>query len=338
MSTRQIQSEVAEVSPRFLEKIAHLRERVNALLLQAVAKSDPVTLYEPMRYIFEAGGKRLRPVLLLLSCEAAGGKMDRALNAAAAVELLHTFTLIHDDVMDQDDTRRGRPTVHTKWDVSVAILSGDGLVALSYDYLLRTPSEESARLGKLFSQALLEVCEGQALDKEFESRWDVTVEEYFTMISKKTATLMGLCGELGGIIGGADEKVVRALRNFGYHVGISFQIQDDLLDILADEKELGKTWGSDIVRKKKTLLLIHALENASAEDRRVLEGILAKPEVTREDVLRVKEIFERSRTIEEAEALLLDHFRQAEEELRQLSSLQTGDLRSFLGLVLHRHS
>jgi len=324
-------------SAEFLAKISRLRDAVNARILAAVQKPGPVTLYEPMRYIFEAGGKRLRPILLLLSCEAVGGEECQALDAAVAVELLHTFTLIHDDVMDHDDTRRGRPTIHNKWDVSVAILSGDGLVALSYDYLLRTPSRESARLGSLFSRALLEVCEGQALDKEFESRWDVTLDEYFTMIAKKTATLIALCGELGGIIGGGTPQQLQALRDFGYHLGVAFQIQDDLLDITADEKELGKTWGSDIMQKKKTLLLLHALKNAPPADRKELKAILRQPQITPGEVLRVKAIFERQGTIDFARTCFLEHFQKAEETLRHLPSRQTGDLQNFLRLILNRH-
>ncbi len=320
-----------------MRRVSELREAVNARIMAAVQKPAPVTLYEPMRYIFEAGGKRLRPILLLLSCQALGGSENEALDAAVAVELLHTFTLIHDDVMDHDDTRRGRPTIHKKWDVSVAILSGDGLVALSYDYLLRTPGVDSARLGSLFSRALLEVCEGQALDKEFESRWNVTLDEYFTMIAKKTATLIALCGELGGMIGKGTPEQVQALHDFGYHLGIAFQIQDDLLDITADEKKLGKTWGSDIMRKKKTLLLLHALKAASPPDRKELEAVLRQPTVRESDVQRVKALFERTKTIAFARERFLEHIEVARLQLQRLPSATAASLSHFIQLILNRH-
>ncbi len=324
------------IDASFQQKLNRLREEVNERILAALQRSDPITLYQPMRYTLEAGGKRLRPILLLLACEAVGGDYRKALNAAVAVELLHTFTLIHDDVMDHDDTRRGRPTVHKKWDTSVAILSGDGLVALSYEFLLKTDHPRAARLGELFSKALLEVCEGQALDKEFESREEVSLDEYFSMIGKKTATLIALCGELGGMIGNGTPEAITALRNFGYHLGLAFQIQDDLLDILADEKQLGKTWGSDIMRKKKTLLLIHALQFSSEEDRRLIKKILQKPAVGREDVLRIKEIFQRSGTVDATNRLLQEHFEIARRELKKLPAARRNDLLNYLNLVVQR--
>jgi geranylgeranyl diphosphate synthase type II len=320
----------------FEEKLNFFRKRVDTRIAEFIEKPHPITLYEPMRYTLEAGGKRIRPLLVLLATEAVGGDYHEALDAAVAVELLHTFTLIHDDVMDHDDTRRGRPTVHKKWDVSVAILSGDGLVALSYEALLRSRPSKASQLGRLFSNALLEICEGQALDKEFETRPSVAVEEYFEMIRKKTAALLALCGELGAILGGGGEAEVQAIRQFGIHLGMAFQIQDDLLDIAADEKKLGKTWGSDVLQKKKTLLLIHALKNASEEDRSALIAILNKDPVTLEDVYRVKEIYERAGTLARAEELVQEHLRKARESLQAVSTIVQDDLIAFLDLILHR--
>lgn len=300
--------------------LTELRSRVNQYLQAALLKKDPVSLYEPMRYTLFAGGKRLRPILLLLTTQAVGGNYRDALNAAIAVELLHNFTLIHDDVMDQDETRRGQPTVHKKWDVDIAILSGDGLVALSYEYLLKTRSPAIDQLGQLFSRALLEVCEGQALDKEFESKTDVTPVEYFEMIQKKTAALLALCCELGAHIGGADAGTISSLREFGLNLGMAFQIQDDLLDIISEEKQLGKTWGSDIKRKKKTLLLIQAKKLADAANMAQIDEILSKKSISTADVIRMKKIFEDTGTLEHSRKLLARHFQKARDCLKPISS------------------
>ncbi len=311
----------------FEAKLTDLRNQVDQQLAQALRKPEPISLYEPMRYTFQAGGKRLRPLLVLLACEAVGGKLRHAMDAAVAVELLHNFTLIHDDVMDQDEIRRGKPTVHRKWDTDVAILAGDGLVALSYEYLLRTKYSPIDQLGRLFSQALLEVCEGQALDKEFETRSSVTITEYLYMIEKKTAALLALCCELGGYIGGGSQKVVASLQQFGYNLGIAFQIQDDLLDIMVDEQQLGKTWGSDIKRKKKTMLLIHAQKYATPEDRATIAAIIGQEEIATAEILCMKEIFERAGTIDYTQQLLQQHFGQAR---LGLSAIESNDKRSVL--------
>ena len=321
----------------FDKKLADLRNLVNQQVAQALRKPEPISLYEPMRYTLDAGGKRLRPLLVLLACEAVGGKARSALDAAVAVELLHNFTLIHDDVMDQDDTRRGQPTVHRKWDINVAILAGDGLVALSYDYLLRTKYSPIDQLGRLFSQALLEVCEGQALDKEYETRDDVTISEYLFMIEKKTAALLALCCELGGYIGGGSQKVVAKLQQFGYNLGIAFQVQDDLLDIMAEEEHLGKTWGSDIKHKKKTMLLILAQKYATPADRATIAKIIGQSEISTDEILCMKTIFERTGTIEHTRQLSQQHFEQARSSLSAIESDERRFLlEQFLDAVLVR--
>ncbi|HDL19223.1 MAG TPA: polyprenyl synthetase family protein [Bacteroidetes bacterium] len=309
-----------ELNAHFKQTLTKLHDAVNRQLQAALVKKEPVSLYEPMRYTLFAGGKRLRPILLLLTTQAVGGNYRDALNAAVAVELLHNFTLIHDDVMDQDDTRRGQPTVHKKWDVDVAILSGDGLVALSYEYLLKTRYPAIDQLGQLFSRALLEVCEGQALDKDFESKTNVTPAEYFKMIQKKTAALLALCCELGAHIGGADAETIASLREFGLNLGMAFQIQDDLLDIISEEKQLGKTWGSDIKRKKKTLLLIQAKKLAGAANMAQIDAILNKESISTADVTRMKKIFEDTGAVEYSRKLLARHFRRARDCFKPISS------------------
>jgi geranylgeranyl diphosphate synthase type II len=232
-------------------------------------------LTDACRYVLNGGGKRIRGAIVLLSCEAAGGRARRALDAAAAVEILHNFTLVHDDIMDHARTRRGRPSVHARWNVNTALLVGDVLLGLSYESLLR--SEPPARTAGLLTQGLLEVCEGQALDLDFESRDDVTLREYFRMIEKKTARLISLSAELGAGIGGGSPRSVHALRTYGLHLGRAFQIQDDLLDVVADQRQFGKSIGGDILERKKTFLLLTALERVRGADRRKLTRLLAAP-------------------------------------------------------------
>ncbi len=321
----------------FEKRLVTRRNEVNERLKIVLAKQDPTLLYEPMRYTLFGAGKRFRPILVLMTCEAVGGDYKNALDASVAVELLHNFTLIHDDVMDQDDTRRNRPTVHKKWDLDIAILSGDGLVALSYEYLLKTRYEHIDCLGILFSKALLQVCEGQALDKQFESCDDVSPSDYFEMIEKKTAALLALCCELGSYIGGANQEVVYSLRQFGLNMGLAFQIQDDLLDIMAEENHLGKTWGSDIKRKKQTLLLIQARKNATPDTLKEINDIMNKVEISDDDLHRMTKIFQETGTLDFSKTLLNRYFQKARENIQVLDPIFGRSLlERFLEIVVQR--
>lgn len=247
---------------------------VDKALSGLVKEQSPRSLYEPLRYVLDAGGKRIRPVVLLLSCEAAGGDAKKALRAGVAIEILHNFTLVHDDIMDNAGSRRGRKTVHTRWDTNVAILVGDELLAMAYRALLQTKSPQIQEIAKIFTEGVVEVCEGQAYDKEFETRSAVSVSEYLLMIEKKTAKMVAVSAEIGGLVGNGDRPAIRALRRYGEHVGRAFQIQDDLLDIVADEKELGKAVGGDLVEGKKTFLLLEALRKAGGRDKKLLNDIV----------------------------------------------------------------
>ncbi len=276
-----------------LSKLDRLQKLINEQLKQLFAGNTPFSLYEPIRYVLEGGGKRIRPVLVILSCQAVGGAAAAATYAAVAVELLHNFTLIHDDIMDNDDTRRGRPTVHKKWDVPVALLAGDGLLALAYQALLRTPSPRIAEAAAIFTDGLIEICEGQALDREFESRRDVSLDEYLIMIRKKTAALLDLSARIGAIIGNGAPAQVEALGQFAANLGLAFQIQDDVLDITSAQEVMGKTNGSDVMRKKQTYLSIHALTLGDSQSAAQLQEIFLKPTIERADILQVKELFQR---------------------------------------------
>lgn len=307
------------MSPSLQRKLERLRETIEGALRTAVLRGEPRSFYEPMRYALEGGGKRLRPALVLLSAEAVGGDVDRALPCAVAVELLHNFTLVHDDIMDRDELRRGRPTIHVKWDQDTAILAGDGLFALAYRHIFSSPPEALPTIGKLFSDAILEVCEGQALDKDFETRPTVSLPEYMDMIRKKTARLFSVSCKLGALCCLASESQIKALGEYGERLGLAFQIQDDLLDVLSTEDVSGKPQGSDIRRRKKTFLYVHALEHAQPAEREWLADVFASVSVPETAVHRVVEIFHTSGAISEAENLVAGLLREARAALEVLS-------------------
>lgn len=233
-----------------------LIRRIEQTLMDTINPGFPRTLREPMHYFLETPGKKLRPLMALLTCDALGRDPELALPVAAGVELFHDFTLLHDDIMDQDDLRRGRLTVHRKWDESTAILVGDAMVGMACASVSRVRPEILPQVMALFSDALIKVCEGQALDKEFELQPKVSLEDYMDMISKKTAWLFQLSCQLGALVVGGSPQQVASLAQFGYHLGMAFQIQDDLLDFVADESKLGKKVGSDLKMDKKTYVTL----------------------------------------------------------------------------------
>lgn len=256
------------------------RQHVDALRLQVDRRAlsldlarKPSALHDACRYVLSAGGKRIRPVLTMLACEAAGGTARKALEAGVALETLHNFTLVHDDIMDNSATRRGQPTVHTRWNADIALLSGDVLLGLAYRNLSRLDADQFRRVAELLTEALLVVCDGQALDMEFEHRQDVNVAEYFSMIEKKTGRLFAVAAEIGAVIAGGNIRHVRALRTYGACIGRAFQLQDDLLDVAADKRKLGKPIGGDIIEGKRTFLLLTAAARARGADRTLLRDV-----------------------------------------------------------------
>ena len=274
------------------------KAQVDARLSLLVDGRRPETLYGPMRYVLTSGGKRLRAVLVLLACEAAGGASQGALHAAVAVEILHNFTLVHDDVMDHAPMRRNRPTVHTKWDESTAILAGDELLAYGYKSLLRTRSARLPRVLDLFTDAFIGVCEGQGFDKEFEGRSDVTPREYLSMIDRKTGRVITAALMIGGHLGGGTPREVAALAAYGRNLGRAFQIQDDLLDVAGTERSFGKRIGGDIVEGKKTYLLLEAIRRSAGADRRLLRTLTPANGAAR--VAAVRRVYERTGAIDAA--------------------------------------
>jgi len=265
-----LDTEVTMNHRQYEQHVKQLRALVERRLSSLVRHNGPNDLYDACRYVIFGGGKRVRSTLVILACEAVGGKSAVAVSAGAAVELMHNFTLVHDDVMDNARSRRGKPTVHTKWDVNNALLVGDVLLGLAYQCLFETTNGDVRRMADVFTSGLVDVCEGQALDLEFERAKNVLLEDYFTMIEKKTGGLIAMSAELGGLVGGGSGRQVTALRRFGHFLGRAFQLQDDLLDVVANVKEFGKTIGGDIVKGKKTFLLLKAMERARAKDKRIL--------------------------------------------------------------------
>ncbi|GAB3640555.1 polyprenyl synthetase family protein [Spirosoma arcticum] len=237
----------------------------------------PPELYDPIRYIMSLGGKRMRPLLTLMATHLFTDDWQIAIQPALGVEVFHNFSLMHDDIMDQAPLRRGQLTVHEKWNQNIAILSGDVMLVNAYELLLTVDTDKLKPVMTRFSRTAAEVCEGQQLDMNFETRWDVTEAEYIEMIRLKTSVLLGYALELGGLIAGADAVTTRHLYEAGVNIGIGFQLKDDLLDVYGDPAKFGKQVGGDILANKKTFLLIEALEQAKGPVRDELIGWLSKP-------------------------------------------------------------
>ena len=240
-----------------------------AALSQMQTPAEPELLYAPIIYSMSGGGKRLRPVLLLIATEAFGGSVDKAMPAAMAVEVFHNFTLLHDDIMDNAAVRRGKPSVFAKWGENVAILSGDAMLISAYKYLAMLDAERLARVMPLFNEMALEVCEGQQYDMDFESMERVAVEEYIQMIERKTSALLSGSATIGATLAGASDDDVKKIYRFATELGLAFQLQDDMLDSFGDEA-LGKKIGGDILEGKQTYLMVQAMSRASHEEREVL--------------------------------------------------------------------
>ncbi len=241
-------------------------------------QGEPANLYTPANYILEIGGKRFRPILTMLAYQLYRKDWERVLPIAYALEIFHNFSLVHDDIMDAADVRRGFPTVHTKWDLNTGILSGDLMLIMAYEYIAQfEDSTKIPRLLKVFNRVAKGVCEGQQMDIDFENRGDVTIPEYIKMIELKTSVLLATCLEMGAIAAGASDEEVAHCYEVGRNIGIAFQIQDDLLDTFGTADKIGKKVGGDIVQNKKTILILRALEMAGAEERAWLLDLMCKP-------------------------------------------------------------
>lgn len=292
-------------------------------------EKEPKGLYEPIEYALASGGKRLRPTLTILAAETIinggllnGGVIDDVIPAALALEVFHNFTLLHDDVMDKASVRRGRETVHVKWDENTAILSGDQMLIEAYKLIAKVPSDKVRRTLEMFNEMATGVCEGQQYDVDFEHASHVTIEDYMMMIEKKTSVLLAYAMKIGGYIAGANESQQEALYQYGLHIGLAFQIQDDILDVYGDPKTFGKAIGGDICANKKTFLLLTALGTADAESRAELLQWMMATDRDVEKIAAVTKIFTRLGVREASEAVMEEQTALA---LAQLDKLPQND-------------
>ena len=317
-----------------LEKlVAAYRNEIDLGLKYLRIPGEPSGLYKPMVYSATAPGKRIRPLLAFLTGEGLGVDHDRLRPAALAVEILHAFTLVHDDIMDNDTRRRGLETVHVKWDTNTAILSGDGLMALAFRLLMETDAGRIRQMGFEFSQAMLEICEGQALDVEFENRLDVTADDYLSMVGKKTGRLLGLSCQLGALISDADATTVENLNRFGIELGQAFQIQDDLLEMTSNSQNMGKSLDSDIISEKKTYPLILMLSGLSIDDRQSFLEFMKKYLDNREAIL---DVFQRKDIFTKTSDKIAQLMNNALKRLDQLPSMATENLRYLVDMISKR--
>ncbi|NAS31816.1 polyprenyl synthetase family protein [Flavobacteriaceae bacterium R38] len=278
-----------------MHSIQEYQELFKNYLSEKVTTKDPVNLYEPISYILELGGKRLRPVLTLMTAEIFGTDYKKALNAALAVEVFHNFSLVHDDIMDDAPLRRGKETVHEKWDLNTGILSGDAMLIIAYQFFEHYDPVTFQKLARLFGKTAIEVCEGQQYDIDFEERDDVTIREYLKMIEYKTAVLVGAAMKMGALVAETSAENAEAIYNFGLNLGIAFQLQDDYLDVFGDPKTFGKQVGGDIIENKKTYLYLKALELSAVEEAKELRHLFSiQPKDSADKVETVTAIFKAS--------------------------------------------
>ncbi len=276
-----------------MHNIEYYQTVFNSHLKEKLVIRKPEGLYTPVKYILDLGGKRLRPVLALMTVELFGGKCEEGLDAALAIEVFHNFSLVHDDIMDAAPLRRGKTTVHEKWDTNTGILSGDAMLILAYQYLESYEQGVFKDLVQLFSKTAIEVCEGQQYDMDFELRNDVTLEEYLKMITYKTAVLVAGAMKMGAIIRKASKSDQEGIYAFGQNLGIAFQLQDDYLDAFGDPQSFGKQVGGDIIENKKTFLYLKAKELAAGKERQELEELFfTQPAEPSKKVQRVKVLYE----------------------------------------------
>lgn len=299
-----------------MDLIENYKNDFIAYLNEKIEVKQPINLYEPIHYILQLGGKRLRPVLTLMTCEIFNGEVKQAFDAALAIEVFHNFTLIHDDIMDSAPIRRGQVTVHEKWDVNTGILSGDAMMIMAYQCFETYEPSTFKKLMLLFNTTSLQVCEGQQFDMDFETRTDVSIPEYLKMITYKTSVLVAAAMKMGAIVANASNKEADVIYDFGLNLGIAFQLQDDFLDTFGDAAVFGKQIGGDILENKKTFLFLKALEVCNVKDKQKLIELYTSNKHNEEKVKEVTALFERNKlkeiTIQEIESYTNKAFKDLE--------------------------
>jgi len=302
--------------------VEELKQKINKEIdawSEELNQKEQKELYAPVKYALGMGGKRLRPVLLLMTANMFQEEIDNGLTAAIAVEIFHNFTLLHDDIMDKAEMRRNNPTVHKKFSENKAILSGDAMAFLSYKLLLKCRCEKLFEITQLFTETALEVCEGQQYDMDFENRQNVTQAEYLEMIKLKTAVLIACSLKAGAQLSDADDETAKLIYDFGINLGMAFQLQDDLLDTFGNQQTFGKKIGGDIVANKKTFLLIEALEKANTEQKSQLKKWLAKTDFNPDEKIKaVSGIFNQINIKKRTEEKIDFYFFSASEILQKI--------------------
>lgn len=313
-----------------------VEEKISLLPLER----EPHLLYEPIRYGMQEGGKRLRPLLLLLTANMFTDDVEQCVDTAVGVEMFHNFTLLHDDIMDNSPTRRGRDSVYRKWGTNVAILSGDTMMIYAYKLMLETQNERRLDVMHVFNQLSLELCEGQQIDMDFEGMNEVKMAEYLEMIRLKTSVLIAGAMQMGAILGGASENDICHIYDFGLAIGAAFQIQDDILDLYADKSSFGKPIGGDIIEGKKSYLILSALEKAEGEEREALLQLYNNRDIDpKEKVEKVRSYFDKYGIKEYAEGVVKEYF---DNGLSILESLEVAaerkeELLSYAKSLLYRN-
>lgn len=322
-----------------MQSIVKYKEQISEFIDSISLSGTPKELYEPISYILSLGGKQIRPVLTLMAADVFGVDPKKAIYAATAIELFHNFSLMHDDIMDDAPLRRGHQTVHEKWDVNTAILSGDAMLILAYQYFENYEPIIFRDLAKLFSKTAIEVCEGQQWDICFENRNDVSIPEYIQMIKFKTAVLVAAALKMGAIVAGTSHENGEKIYDFGLNLGIAFQLQDDYLDAFGDEATFGKTIGGDILENKKTFLYLKALLNATENEKKELEHYFSSNAANEEEkIKRVKELFISTGSAEESQKLIEDYTETALNilEAMDLAEDKKEQLRTFSRELMNR--
>ena len=302
-----------------MKAIQHYQSQFIAHLEAYNKERAPLSLYEPIQYILGLGGKRLRPILTLMTTDCFDGEVSNALDAGLAIEVFHNFSLIHDDIMDKAPLRRGQKTVHEKWNLNTGILSGDAMLIMAYKLFEGYNTKQFQELTALFSKTALEVCEGQQYDIDFETRTDVSIPEYLKMIEYKTAVLVAAAMQMGAIVADASKENQQKCYDFGRNLGIAFQLQDDFLDAFGDSKTFGKQVGGDIIENKKTYLYLKAMALGSESDKRKLKTLYGKNSVhSDEKIATVLQIFEQTGATEATNQSIQDYTKAAFEVLNSL--------------------
>jgi geranylgeranyl diphosphate synthase type II len=324
-----------------MKTLKELQQIISKAVNELAFPEYPAELYEPISYILSLGGKRMRPAMLLMACDLFGGDAEAAVSPALAIELFHNFTLMHDDIMDNAPLRRGKMTVHERWNKNVGILSGDVMLVQSYELMMQVQDRLLRTVLDIFNKTAVGVCEGQQMDMDFEKRSDVHIDEYLEMIRLKTSVLLGGALKIGALIGGADAENAERLYNFGEHLGVAFQLQDDILDVYGDPEKFGKQVGGDIISNKKTYLLIKALELSDDQLTKELKSWIGLRQFdNNEKVAAVTAIYNTLDVRKHAERAMEAHAEKAFSELDKINLPETHKqyLRDFADGLLVREN